>query len=236
MNIEQQNKKQNMHFVFAGRELIIQVADLLSAPVDVIVNPANGGLSHGGGVAGKISQQGGEVIQNESNQFIKEHGMLESGMVAFTSAGRLPYKAVIHAVGPRMGEGEEQRKIEQAVSSSLMLCHMHEWNSVAFPAISTGIFGVPVETAARAFFRAITSFWDARIDSAPEKIIICLTEKSFDSFFNAFQQVSRQPESETPQAIKIKQVPESDVPAGVVELTEQDISELDDVDVSDWFK
>ena len=228
-----------MQFLFGDRELVIKVADLLAAPVDVIVNPANGGLSHGGGVAGQIAHQGGNIIQDESDQFIKEHGILESGMVAFTSAGQLPYEAVIHAVGPRMGEGDEQRKIEQAVSSSLMLCNMHDWNSVAFPAISAGIFGVPLEISARAFFKAITSFWDARMDTAPEKVVICLTEKSFQPFFKAFQEASKQPEHETHQKIKptsIKQLSEAELPTGVVELTEQDIAELDNDAVSDWFK
>jgi len=121
------NKKQTMQFLFADRELIIKVADLLAAPVDVIVNPANVGLSHGGGVAGQISQQGGDDIQTESDLFIKEHGILESGMVAFTTAGHLPYDAIIHAVGPKMGEGDEQRKIQLAVSRSLQLCDMHDW-------------------------------------------------------------------------------------------------------------
>ena len=86
-------KKQTMQFLFGDRELILRVEDLLTAQVDVIVNPANGGLSHGGGVAAQISEQGGIVIQQQSDQFIKEHGTLESGMVAFTSAGNLPYKS-----------------------------------------------------------------------------------------------------------------------------------------------
>lgn len=237
-----------MQFLFGERELVIKITDLLAAPVAVIVNPANGALSHGGGVAGQIVQQGGNIIQYESNLFIKEHGMLESGMVAFTSAGDLPYEAVIHAVGPRMGEGDEQRKIEQAVSSSLMLCNMHDWNSIAFPAISTGIFGVPLEISARAFFRAITSFWDARIDTAPEKVVICLTEKNFQPFFNAFQESAKKPEQETHQTIKatsikttsIKQLSEEELPTGVVDLSEQDISDLEsdseNDEVSDWFK
>ena len=229
-----------MQFLFGDRELIIKVADLLTIPADVIVNPANGGLSHGGGVAGQILHQGGNSIQEESALFVKEHGMLESGMVAFTTAGRLPYEAVIHAVGPKMGEGHEQRKIEQAVSSSLMLCNMHDWHSIAFPAISTGIFGVPLEISAKAFFRAITSFWDARMDSAPGKVIICLTETNFQNFFNAFQDAAKQPEQETHQTIKavtIKQeLSDAELPTGVVDITEQDISELENDDVNDWFK
>jgi O-acetyl-ADP-ribose deacetylase (regulator of RNase III) len=89
-----------------------------------------------------------------------------------------------------MGEGDEQRKIQLAVSRSLQLCDMHDWKSIAFPAISSGIFGVPIEVSARAFFRAITSYWDARIDASPEKIIICLTENKFRSFLHAFREES----------------------------------------------
>lgn len=235
------NKKQNMQFLFGDRELIIKVADLLNAPVDVIVNPANGGLSHGGGVAGQISQQGGKLIQQESDQFIKEHGELESGMVAITTAGDLPFDAVIHAVGPVMGEGEEKRKIQQAVSRSLQLCDMHDWNSVAFPAISAGIFSVPIEISAQAFFRAITSFWDARMDTRPEKVVICLTEKSFQPFFNAFQNESKEvnagheDEKAKPALVSNSQLPDSERPVGIVEINAGDIPESDD-DVNDWFK
>ncbi|MDH5369080.1 MAG: macro domain-containing protein [Gammaproteobacteria bacterium] len=234
--------KQTMQFLFGDRELIIMVADLLSAPVDVIVNPANGGLSHGGGVAGKITHQGGDIIQKESDLFIKEHGMLESGMVAITSAGHFPYDAIIHAVGPKMGEGHEQKKIELAVSRSLQLCDMHDWKSIAFPAISSGIFGVPVEITARAFFRAITSYWDARMDIPPEKIIICLTEKSFQPFFNAFQDESKitnhlhNDDTTHSKPVSIKQISDADLPVGIVELSEDDISTLEDDEIGDWFK
>lgn len=234
--------KQTMQFLFGDRELIIMVADLLSAPVNVIVNPANAGLSHGGGVAAKIAHQGGDIIQEESDLFIKEHGMLESGMVAITSAGHLPYDAIIHAVGPKMGEGHEQQKIEQAVSRSLQLCDMHDWKSIAFPAISSGIFGVPIDITARAFFRAITSYWDARMEIPPEKIIICLTDKSFQPFFNAFQDESKitnhldESDASHSKPVPIKQIPDAELAVGIVDLTEDDISELSDSEIGDWFK
>ena len=231
-----------MQFLFGDRELIIMVADLLTAPVDVIVNPANGGLSHGGGVAGQIVQQGGDVIQEESDIFINEHGMLESGMVAFTSAGDLPYDAVIHAIGPRMGEGDEQRKIQQAISRSLQLCDMHDWKSVAFPAISSGIFGVPIDISARAFFHAIISYWDARIDIAPEKIIICLTKDNFQPFFDAFQNESKVTnhmgvnDPVHASSNSVNQVSDAELPVGIIDLSEDDISGLADDEVNDWFK
>jgi len=236
-------KKQNMQFLFGDRELVIKVADLLAVPVDVIVNPANGGLAHGGGVAGQIVQQGGEVIQEESNQFIKEHGQLESGMVALTTAGHLPFQAIVHAVGPQMGEGDEQRKIQLAVSRSLQLCEMHDWNSIAFPAISAGIFGVPIDISARAFFRAITSYWDARVEGFPEKILICLTKKSFLPFLNAFREESFQGDGgksdienkKMDEAVKNNNV-DAEPEAGIVDLSEEDISALDGDDLNDWFK
>lgn len=237
------NNKQTMQFLFGDRELVLKVADLLAAPVDVIVNPANGGLSHGGGVAGQIAQQGGDVIQAESDLFIKEHSMLESGMVAFTSAGHLPFDAIIHAVGPKMGEGDEQRKIQLAVARSLQLCDMHDWKSIAFPAISSGIFGVPIEISARAFFRAITSYWDARMDTSPEKIIICLTEKNFHPFLHAFREESfmrgggkDETENKKIDEIMKKNNVDAEPEVGIVNLSEEDISILDNDDVNDWFK
>lgn len=237
------NKKQTMQFLFGDRELVIKVADLLTAPVDVIVNPANGALSHGGGVAGQIAQQGGDVIQDESDLFIKEHGMLESGMVAFTSAGHLSYDAVIHAVGPKMGEGDEQRKIQLAVSRSLQLCDMHDWKSIAFPAISTGIFGVPIDISARAFFRAITSYWDARMDISPEKVIICLTEKNFHPFLHAFREESfvrdggkDDAENRKMDEVMKKNNIDAEPSAGIVNLSEEDISLLVNDEMNDWFK
>jgi len=232
-------KNNCMQFLFADRELILMVADLLTAPVDVIVNPANGGLLHGGGVAGQIVQQGGEQIQEESDLFINEHGVLESGMVAFTTAGNLPYQAVIHAIGPKMGEGDEQQKIQQAVSRSLQLCDMHGWKSVAFPAISTGIFSVPIEVSAAAMFRAITSFWDARSEGSPEKVIICLSQNKFQSFFDAFREESSHSEVENvliKDANSISHKKSGEAATGIVNLSEQDISDLDNDELNSWFK
>lgn len=230
-----------MQFLFGDRELIIKEADLLTVSVDVIVNAANVNLLHGGGIARQIVEQGGEIIQEECNQFIKEHGMLDSGMVAPTTAGNLPYHAIVHAVGPKMGDGNEQYKIQQAISRSLKLCDMHEWKSIAFPAISTGVFAVPIGISAQAFFRAITSYWDARIDTDPEKIIICLTENNFLLFLNAFREASFEHDTYDASSKKIDKIMknnnvEAEPEAGIVNLSEEDISSLDDDEVNNWFK
>lgn len=231
-----------MQFIFGDCELVLKVADLLTAPVDVIVNPADGKLFHGGGVAGQIAQQGGSVIQQQSDMFIKQHGVLESGMVAITSAGDLPYKSIIHAIGPKMGEGDEQSKIQLAVSRSLQLCDMHDWASIAFPAISTGVFAVPIKISARAFFRAITSYWDARMDIAPGKVIICLTDKNFQPFLHAFREESFErnegPEinHKTVSKQKAKEtLSDDELPIGEIDLSDG-ISSVDSDEINDWFK
>lgn len=227
--------KKTMQFLFGDRELLLTVEDLLSAPVDVIVNAANSELLHSGGVAGQIVEQAGEVIQEESNQFVKEHGPLESGMVALTSAGDLPFLAVLHAVGPRMGEGDEQDKVMLAVSRCLKLCSMHDWESIAFPAISTGIFNVPVELVAEGFFHAITSYWDARVDEPPGKIIICLTRDNFQPFFAAFRGAAMIPDEGEP-GMQILPTEEGEMETGIVVLNDGDILALEDDQVNEWFK
>ncbi|NNF97114.1 MAG: hypothetical protein HKM94_09330, partial [Halobacteria archaeon] len=198
--------------------------------VEVIVNPTNSELSHAEGLAGNILAAAGENLQAQSRQLIKEYGQIDSGMAVYTTAGCLPYKAVIHAVGPNMGEGDEQRKIEQAVSRSLLLCEANEWSSIAFPAIGTGFFNVPVEICAQAFFRSITHFWDARQECAVEKIMICLKEETFRPFFDAFREDAKTTTEK--QAVITSQ----DEAVGHIELDEAEIAELNDDDMAEWFK
>ena len=221
-----------MQFLYGDRELRIEVADILKAPVDVIVNPANGSLSHGGGLAAIILQAAGEQLQIDSDKLVKEYGVLESGMAVYTDAGQLPFKAVIHAVGPMMGEGNEQHKLEQAILRSLLLCEANDWKSIAFPAISAGVFRVPIEICAQAFFRAITHFWDARQECALEKIIICLTERHFQAFFEAFRE-----DANTPMEAVKEKIPseEKKTPVGYIELDENEVNRGNN-DIDDWFK
>lgn len=224
--------QQSMQFLYGDRELRIGVSDILQAPVEVIVNPANGGLYHGGGLAAKILQAAGEQLQIDSDRLIQEYGVLESGMAVYTDAGNLPYRAIIHAVGPMMGEGNEQYKLEQAILRSMLLCEANDWKSIAFPAISAGVFRVPIEICAAAFFRSITHFWDARQECALEKIMICLTERHFQAFFDAFREDANTTES----SAKPVATPETkEKPVGYIELDESEVNR-DSTDIDDWFK
>jgi O-acetyl-ADP-ribose deacetylase len=128
--------------------------NLLEEPVDAIVNAANGHLAHGGGVAGLIARAAGPALQAESDRVLTMKGPFASGTAVFTGAGRLPFKGVIHAVGPRSGEGDEQRKLEQALSAAFAIAAEKGWQSVSFPAVSAGIFAVPPTVCARAYVAA----------------------------------------------------------------------------------
>ena len=224
-----------MEFLYGDRVLQLQVLDILKSPVDVIVNPANGSLMHGGGLALKIQNAAGKEFEQQSRKLIAEHGELESGMAVYTTAGQLPYAAVIHAVGPIMGEGYEQDKLEQVFSRSLLLCETNDWQSIAFPAISTGVFRVPVPICAQACYKAITHFWDARNSSAVEKIIICLTENNFDSFFSAFREKSFDKLSPTEEMPLGAANTSDEERTGYIEINEDDLPEQDD-EIQDWFK
>jgi O-acetyl-ADP-ribose deacetylase (regulator of RNase III) len=128
--------------------------NLLEEPVDAIVNAANGHLAHGGGVAGVIARAAGPALQEESDRIVRNRGILASGTAVVTGAGKLPFKGVIHAVGPRFGEGDEEAKLVDALSAAFARAVENHWASVAFPAVSSGIFAVPLDICARAYLRA----------------------------------------------------------------------------------
>jgi len=221
-----------MNFQYGDRELWLGVCDLLTAPVETIVSPVNHQLQLEEGLARQVSQMAGEQLQKDCQQLLAEHGALESGMAVYTDAGLLPYKAVIHAVSPGMGEGDEQALIELAVSRSLQLCEINEWQSIAFPAIGTGRFRVPVEFSAQALFKSITSFWDARHECVLDKVMICLSEQNLQPFFTAFRNESSvsADQGESPSLINDDQEH-----AGYIELNEEETENLVDDDNKDWF-
>ncbi len=133
------------HITSGGRELRIVQGDITRETTDAIVNAANEHLAHGGGVAGAISRAGGPAIQAESTR----KAPIATGEAVITTAGNLPAKYVIHAVGPRGGGHESDLLLEAAVRSALHVAEQNKLQSIAFPAISTGIFGYPLHDCAR---------------------------------------------------------------------------------------
>ena len=126
-------------------EMLLVQGDITELDVDAIVNAANSHLILGEGVAGAIRRKGGSQIQMECDRI----GGTPVGTAVITGGGLLKARHVIHAVGPRMGEGKEDDKLRNATLSSLRVADNHGLKSIAFPAISTGIFGFPLDRCAR---------------------------------------------------------------------------------------
>ena len=164
------------------KQFFVAARDLLSAPVEVIVNPANSQLAHGGGLAAAIEQAAGADFTLESDDYITQHGPVPTTKTAVTGAGRLPYQYVIHAVGPIMGSGEESKKLSQTVVNVLTAAERLSIKSIALPAISSGIYHVPLETSIRATIKAVHWYWGKRPHSCINTVWLCLTNSNYNSF------------------------------------------------------
>jgi O-acetyl-ADP-ribose deacetylase (regulator of RNase III) len=132
-------------------------ADITKETTHAIVNAANSSLMGGGGVDGAIHRAGGPSILQECERITSKIGHLPSGKAALTTGGRLRAKYVIHTVGPRYRNGRsgEPETLASCHRESLRLADDHEIASISFPAISTGIYGYPVEEAAEVAVGAI---------------------------------------------------------------------------------
>lgn len=170
-------------FTYGDREIVVLKGDITEVEADAIVNAANKYLKHGGGVAAAIVRKGGDIIQKESNKIIAEYGPLEVGEAVATTAGNLKAKKVIHTVGPVYGEGDERNKLIKAVYNSLRLADSMGFESIAFPAISTGIYRVPVGLAAEAIIDGVKIFIDDNPNTSIKKILLVLfTKNVYDTF------------------------------------------------------
>lgn len=165
-------------------EVMLVDGDITELEADAIVNAANPYLEHGGGVALAIVRKGGYVIQEESREYVRRFGPVPVGGVAVTSAGSLKARYVIHAVGPVFGDPEGDLKLASAIKSSLDKAEELGLSSIAFPAISTGVYGYPYERAARIMVDVIKNYNYRSIS----KVIVCLygvdAYKTFERVFN----------------------------------------------------
>ncbi|HEV2828787.1 MAG TPA: O-acetyl-ADP-ribose deacetylase [Pyrinomonadaceae bacterium] len=147
---------------FVGGRVMVAVGDITSHDVDVIVNAANSSLLGGGGVDGAIHRAGGPAILAACREIRRTqypHG-LPTGEAVITTAGNLHSEYVIHTVGPVYGQhsGREPELLSACYQRSLELAVQHSLTSIAFPAISTGVFGYPPAEAAAVSSKAILDF------------------------------------------------------------------------------
>jgi O-acetyl-ADP-ribose deacetylase (regulator of RNase III) len=170
-----------------GKILRLVQGDITERNIDAIVNAANSRLQHGGGVAGAIVKKGGQIIQEESNKI----GHTPVGTAVITGAGRLPARFIIHAVGPRMGEGDEDNKLKNAVLNSLKLASERGLTSISLPAISSGIFGFPKDRCADILIKAALNHIKENPTSSLQLIEFCVYDDLTTGYFQKeFDKVS----------------------------------------------
>jgi len=160
-----------------NKKLKLVEGNIVLLDVEAVVNAANSSLILGGGVAGAIRTYGGPSIQEECNRI----GPIQVGEAALTNAGNLKAKYIIHAAGPVSGEGEEEEKLHNATLNSLKIAEERKIKDIAFPAISTGIFGFPIERCSEIMLKTATEFMEKH--EYPQEIIFCLYGQEAYSVF-----------------------------------------------------
>ncbi|MGB9866849.1 MAG: O-acetyl-ADP-ribose deacetylase [Bacillota bacterium] len=165
--------------------------DITLQHVDAIVNAANSGLRGGGGVDGAIHRAGGPQIAEECRRIAQEKGGCPTGQAVITSAGRLPARYVVHAVGPvwRGGGHGEAKLLASAYRSALELALQHGVKTLAFPSISTGAYGYPIEQAARIALRTIRDFLERHGYPFEEVRCVLFSETDYRVYQDALREI-----------------------------------------------
>lgn len=173
---------------FGATDLILRQGDITGERVDAIVNAANSGLLGGGGVDGAIHRAGGPGILEECRAIRARQGRCPTGEAVITGAGRLHARHVVHTVGP-VWHGGHQREpdlLASAYRNSLALAARHGARTIAFPSLSTGIYGYPVELAAPLALGVARDYALAR-DTFAEIRFILFSADSFAAFAAALE-------------------------------------------------
>jgi len=158
--------------------------DITKINTDAIVNAANTSLLGGGGVDGAIHRAGGKEILEECYKIRNRQGGCKVGEAVITTGGNLPSSYVIHTVGPKWsgGNNNEEHLLASCYEKSLAIAFDENIKSIAFPNISTGIYGFPKEKAAKIALEAITSF--NQISSFKEIVFVCYDSDNYNYYKN----------------------------------------------------
>ncbi len=156
--------------------------DITKVTVDAIVNAANSSLMGGGGVDGAIHRAGGPAILDDCRKIIARQGSCKTGQAVITTAGKLNAKFVIHTVGPvwNGGQKKEAEKLGDCYKNSLQLAADNNCSTIAFPCISTGVYGYPIDEAAKVAVRSVNEFM-AHSNKIDQVIFVCFDDANFDA-------------------------------------------------------
>jgi len=161
--------------------ITVQKGDITKLPVDAIVNAANSSLMGGGGVDGAIHRAGGPIILEECRQIRNRQGGCKTGEAVITNAGNLPAKKVIHTVGPvwHGGNRNEPVLLANCYKNSLKIASDNQLTTIAFPNISTGVYGYPKKEAASIAVAAVKDFVGTHSAVFDEIIFVCFDEENY---------------------------------------------------------
>src|SRR6476659_9312566 len=164
----------------------ITKGDITLMHVDAIVNAANSSLMGGGGVDGAIHRAGGPAILEECRKIVLKKGGCPTGEAVITTGGNLPAKFVIHTVGPvwNGGKNNEAIKLSNCYKNSLQLAVESNVETIAFPNISTGIYGYPKKEAAQIAVATVTKYLHAgkKASSIRKVYFVCFDEENFQLY------------------------------------------------------
>ena len=171
----------------SGRKLVLKQGDITKVAVDAIVNAANSALAGGGGVDGAIHRAGGPAIMRELDGIRAGIGSCPTGSAVATTAGKLPAKYVFHAVGPvyRDGRHGEPELLASCYRKCLEMAEERDAATVSFPAISTGVYGYPLEEAAAIALREVKAHLEKPEGKVKEVVFVLFGREAFDAHAGA---------------------------------------------------
>jgi O-acetyl-ADP-ribose deacetylase (regulator of RNase III) len=169
--------------------------DITTQETDAIVNAANSGLMGGGGVDGAIHRAGGPAILDQCKQIVARQGRLPTGEAVITTGGNLPADHIIHTVGPvwRGGNNREAELLSNAYRHCLEVAVTNNLKSIAFPSISTGVYGYPVDLAAEIALKTVITFLKSE-SAISEVFFVLFDNNTYKAYANALRELS--PESQ----------------------------------------
>jgi O-acetyl-ADP-ribose deacetylase len=179
------------YLVIGGTRLCLTRGDITRSGGDAVVNAANSGLMGGGGVDGAIHAAGGPAILAACREIVARRGRLPAGEAVITTGGKLPAAYVIHTVGPvwHGGRQGEPEVLASAYRSCLELAAEKGLRTISFPSVSTGVYGYPVDLAARVALGTTLAFLKERSTSLREVVFVLFSLKNYDAFDAALDEI-----------------------------------------------
>ncbi len=184
-------EKQAVEITINQAKLRIIQGDITNQDTDAIVNAANSSLVGGGGVDGAIHRAGGSAILEECKQVVARQGRLPTGKAVMTTGGNLKARHVIHTVGPIWygGDKGEPDLLASAYQESLRLAMENQLSSISFPSISTGVYGYPVDKAARVAIRVVIASLRQGVTSVREVVFVLFDSQTLRTYSSALKEM-----------------------------------------------